>query len=490
MAPTKSILLVPPLIKYSAGPLLGPALLQSAAKSRGHVCKVIDLNAQYIQPRVMPRLHLGKFVGDHDKPKAHGPCSLSAIEERFLNKHILPALDHTNHLDSDEMEKFRRRVLFGFLTHHQVEAAAISLADSGLGRWIQDIIAKHTDPEKGGDSVGHPEVIGVSLLHSGQILPAAAITQVARQLWPEALVVWGGPHISGLGKAALERDIRFRAFAADVFVTGHAERTFLQVLDQVEVLKRETKSIPKVLTGESGKVLSPVFDDLDIYDKPLTLPAQSTLGCAYGRCTYCTYPSIEGTPRKLDLLTAVGTVVDTAQCMGNDTSVSIKDSLVIATRLSEIGDLIQGRVKWSACTKLSRRLDRQKLMQLSANGLATLELGLESLLPQTQRRIDKMQPESRYHDFVRSVAEMDSDLSLVVNYMVGFPWENKEEAHAKLEEVRDFLMKNLGPDRGTIELNTFELERLSAMARFPDAYGIDPFSIMTWPWASVLEVQS
>jgi len=176
--------------------------------------------------------------------------------------------------------------------------------------------------------------------------------------------------------------------------------------------------------------------------------------------------------------------------MGNDTSVSIKDSLVIATRLSEIGDLIQGRVKWSACTKLSRRLDRQKLMQLSANGLATLELGLESLLPQTQRRIDKMQPESRYHDFVRSVAEMDSDLSLVVNYMVGFPWENKEEAHAKLEEVRDFLMKNLGPDRGTIELNTFELERLSAMARFPDAYGIDPFSIMTWPWASVLEVQS
>jgi hypothetical protein len=38
-------------------------------------------------------------------------------------------------------------------------------------------------------------------------------------------------------------------------------------------------------------------------------------------------------------------------------SVSIKDSLATCTRLLEIGDCIDNRVPWSACTKLSNCLD-------------------------------------------------------------------------------------------------------------------------------------
>lgn len=51
---------------------------------------------------------------------------------------------------------------------------------------------------------------------------------------------------------------------------------------------------------------------LDLYDIPLTLPAQSALGGLYGRRAYCTYPKIEPKPEKLNLLNAVGSVADMA----------------------------------------------------------------------------------------------------------------------------------------------------------------------------------
>jgi len=466
------VLLVPPFLKYSAGPLLGPSLLQSAARASGHKCKVVDLNARYLQPKVSKRLSVGSFVGDHDKPT--GPRSLTYVEQEFIKRWILPSLAHLDQNDVD----LRRAASFGFLSHQSVREAAESLMESEFGQWMAKCLS----------DVDKPDVTGISLLHAGQVIPAATATLVARKLWPQTLVVWGGPHVSGLGKAALEQDLAERAFAADVFVTGHAEKSFVEILENADTLNRATKWTPVVLSGKST-VIAPSFDGLELYDTPLTLPAQSTLGCAYGRCAFCTYPSIEDTPKKLDLFTSVGTVVDTASLI-DGTTVSLKDSLVSATRLSEIGGCIQGRVKWSACTKLSTRLSFKRLTRLCADGLATLEVGLETLLPETQRRIDKVQSEMLYESFVSDVANLPSDLSLVVNYMVGFPWEDEEAAKAKLDDAERILTSSLGRNRGRIELNEFALERLAVMAKFPEAYGIDSRTIRPWPWASVLEIKS
>ena len=490
----KSILVVPPFLKYSAGPLLGPALLQSAAKARGHCCRLLDLNARYIQPRVSKRLGLmgssssrSLLVGDHDKPK--GPQSLSYVEENFINHHILPSLAKAlaSTKKDDENRDLHRAIQYGFLTHSEVLNAAEELAQNtnDLGKWITSTFMD----EDASDSP--PDVVGVSLLHAGQVIPATTMTIIARRIWPQALVVWGGPHISGLGIKTLKQDIAERSFAADVFVVGHSERSIVQILDQVDALKQAAisinkPSIPKAMVGES-MAIAPSFEELEWYDRPLTLPAQSTLGCAYGRCAFCTYPAIEDTPQKLDLFSSVGHVVDQARLMQSGTTISLKDSLATSTRLTEIGACIQGRVKWSACTKLSHRLDMKRLSQLCTDGLSTLEVGLESLLPQTQKYIDKIQPESLYEKFVHDVANLP-DLSLVVNYMVGFPWEDSSESQAKLEDAKRILIAALGRERGHIELNEFELERMAAMAKFPEAYGINPTHIHKWPWASVMEI--
>ena len=86
--------------------------------------------------------------------------------------------------------------------------------------------------------------------------------------------------------------------------------------------------------------------------------------------------------------------------------------------------------------------------------------------------------------FLRDVASV-SELSLVVNYMTGFPWEDPDEAQAKYHEVIELVKSNLG-NRGCVEHNTFELERRAPMAKFPELYDICKDSISSWPWASVM----
>mmetsp|Transcript_26778 Transcript_26778/g.45664 ORF Transcript_26778/g.45664 Transcript_26778/m.45664 type:complete len:87 (+) Transcript_26778:61-321(+) len=73
-------------------------------------------------------------------------------------------------------------------------------------------------------------------------------------------------------------------------------------------------------------------------------------------------------------------------------------------------------------------------------------------------------------------------------YMVGFPWEDPEEARSKLIVAETLLRDILGKERGMIEVNEFELERLAPMVKFPEAYGISKTSLRSWPWASVLEM--
>jgi hypothetical protein len=137
---------------------------------------------------------------------------------------------------------------------------------------------------------------------------------------------------------------------------------------------------------------------------------------------------------------------------------------------------------------LSSRLDLDTLSGLRLSGLATLEVGLESLLPETQKRIGKVQPQSLYEELVSNVAKVPG-LTLVINYMTGFPWEESPAALAKREEARSILTMHLGAERARIEPNEFELERLAPMARYPERYGIDMRTIKSWPWASVLEWQ-
>ena len=555
----RALVVVPPFLKYTAGPLLGPHLLQSAARRHGHKCDVLDMNAQWIRHQISARTtpllstpndrkgilsrtaqysnlpYRSRFVGDHDKPmmvrsvshvhddaEATGATNvslLSELEDQFIKEAILPNLPFvsmgiTTNNDGKHVEKesLANRIKFCYFDHADVRLAATNIIESSnslprsmdFGAWISEQLAKLGDLP--------PDLIGISLLHAGQVIPSVAITMAARKLWPNALIVFGGSHMSGLGSDTLAQDISNRGYAADVFVTGHAEQTFVNLLDQLG-LGRDSVSLSAMSNSQSNSVhdqgveapklvlgqrlatpVAPRFDEADLiqYDQPVTLPAQSTLGCAYGRCKFCTYPAVEPKPVKLPLEIAVTSVVDQAVKRNDGTRICIKDSLVTPLRLEHIATkCVMGRASWSACTKLHPKLINRDFLARTLcedGGLRTLEVGLESLYPETQKRIDKIQSQMIFERFVRTISQDVPDLSLVVNYITGFPWE-ADEANAKLHWGQDFIQTQLG-SRGCAEHNSLELERLSPMAQDPRKYGIDVSKLRHWPWAAVVDQAS
>jgi hypothetical protein len=459
-----ALLIVPPLLKYAAGPLLGPALLAGAGASAGHEVVVADLNIRFLRQHIelLPGEHPALVHGDHARP----PEGLRAAADRFLAM-IAPAV--TGPVGHRE----RNAALTLPVSHAQAYAAAAKLAQGPVGAWVRDALE--------GCMPRDPDVIGVSVLYSGQVLAGLVATLVSRSLWPRARIVWGGPHVTAL-RDVIPLDEDF-GHLVDGFVFGAAEGTFVALLDVVDRGAAWPEAVITAggghsINGTSGGNVLPRFDDLDLYGVPvLTLPAQTGRGCAYGRCTYCTYPAIEG--EVVDLgLGMLDHVVRKASERG--AAVSIKDSLLLPSRLEQVANLVAGRVPWAGCTKLHPRLDRAFLARLAASGCRTLEFGLETLIADSQVLIAKRQTEALLAKVLDACAQ--AGIHPVVNLITGFPGEEPEAAAAMRSSVEEALLAAGGPGFGQVEHNSFELERLAPLAkdRRIEITG-------SWPWASVMD---
>lgn len=460
---TRALVFVPPIIKYGAGPLLGPAQLVGAGRAAGHEVEVLDLNVRLIRERMSDNLEgsTSVFLGDHDKPRTE----LRAIQRAV----VLEILEVGGEVPASILGE--DPILSLTLSHLEATLLGRAMAAGSQGGFIRTQL----------EAVGRPDVVGVSVLYSGQVLWGLAISVVVRELWPGVPVVWGGPHVTAL-KPWIERDHAYGALV-DGFAFGYAERTWVELLDAVGVGNDWPPAVGRAGSGSVPNAtpddrVVPHFENLELYGIPrLTLPAQTWRGCPYGRCAYCTYPAVEGDARRLPL-ELLEEVVQAAEARG--AVVSIKDSLLTPRRLQEVAELVDGRVPWSGCTKLHRKLDRGLMAMLARSGCKTLEVGVETLSETAQQLVSKKQSLALLDQVTNAAAE--AGIALVVNYITGFPGEELRSELLLLEHVRNLLDR---PDLDArVEHNTFQLERLAPMGRYPAKYGIRVLG--SWPWASVL----
>lgn len=460
---SRSILIIPPFLKSVSGPLLGPAMLAGAARRAGHHLDVLDLNTAYIHERLdlQSTAQGSPFVGDHDRPGD----ALRVLQGEFASicASVLPPAE--DGLGEDPC----LTLTFG---HGEIQRAAERLAaDAMVGGWIRDQLLRVTV---------EPQLVGLSVLYSGQVLWALVGSIVARRIWPNAVVVWGGSHVTAL-RDVIAADPAF-SFAADRFVVGHAERTFVDILDACD--RCEPLPEAAIIAGVGRWI--PALDDAGVvpdftgaridWPRP-TLPAQASRGCAYGKCSFCTYPAIEGRVRLAADGHLLG-VVDAALTIG--AAVSLKDSLVVPNRLEHIAGLIDGRVRWGACTKLHPSIDGAFARRLAASGCATIEVGLETLTSDGQLLFDKRQTPELFCRVTDALA--GAGVPVVVNYMTGLPGVEPQEEARWLAWVKG-VVGQFG-EYGKVEHNSFQLERLSPMGLAPERYGLR--ATRSWPWASVM----
>lgn len=462
------LVVVPTHLRYISGPLLGPALLRGAATAKGLRVETLDLAvrrwsefAKAHRIRLTPK---GALRGDHDRAfdATHPWCTAEEEQlERFLGP--APSLVSIHSRPAVALP-------FPFAAIHRAADALLASSD---GDWIRRELLRYP----------RPLVVGVSVLYAGQVVWAHAVTKAVRAIWPGTRVVWGGPHVTALA-FLIGLDERY-GLAADGFVVGHAEGTWVQVLQSVG---SGTKLPPGV--GAAGKgvwpravALSdvcPEFGDLSHYGPRLTLPVQTTIGCAYGLCGFCTYAVIEDEVHDLDL-----GVLDPVLALAQEHSavIAIKDSLVLPQRLGAIAERVDGRAEWSACTKLNARLNAELLRRLRDSGCRTLEIGVETLVPESQELIDKRQSP----DLLLRVLDAAADvgLALVLNYITGFPGEDPEAAQAAMASLAGELAARRPALHSKLEHHVFEMDRLAPLAN--QTRPRDLRITGAWPWSSVLD---
>jgi len=456
-----SLLLVPPFLKHFGGPMAGPAYLKGAGERAGHTVDVLDLNREWIKERITLPYTSGQIKGDHDKPSKE-------LNRLYHDWQELCAAHWPSPLPVSERED---RTVVLYASHEEVVGCASNMAAGSYGQWVR----RHLE------QVPRPDLVGLSVMFSGQVIAALAITKVIRTVWPEVPVVWGGAHVTALAEP-IGHDAVYGE-GIDGFVVGYAEKTWVELLDsiasrtpwpaevfQAGIASRRAKEDPTTV---------PAFD-LSSYDQgSLTLPVQASRGCAYGKCSFCTYPKIEGKHRKLSMV-ALEPVI--AQAAARDAVLSFKDSLLVPNQLREVGALIKGRVLWSACTKLHDSFDQETMRRLFGEGLRTLEIGLETLDGASQSIINKPQSPELLRRFLDAAAA--AGVGIVINYMTGLPGADREEEQRWLRVLRDEVAER-PLLKAMIEHNTFQLEMLSPMGVDPAAYGIEV--VRRWPWSSLLE---
>lgn len=280
--PFDGLLVVPPCIKVSTGPLLGPALLVSAARNAGLACETLDLNHRFLKERgVVNARYQRKVWGDHD-----GPREPLRDAERWWG-----ALGDVRALTS----------------HRAVDEAIKRAQNSPQHEWLRAQIASFPDAR----------VFGLSVMHEGQALPALCIARLLRERFPSSRLIFGGAHVTAIG-GTIALDAGFCAYC-DGYVLGAAERTWCDLL----VPTKSGRGLPNEClvagNGDTVRALAlpdtvPSFSNLGVYaSEQLTLPAQVSRGCAYGACAFCSYPAVEG-----EYVLTLGSVLALGRCAGQD----------------------------------------------------------------------------------------------------------------------------------------------------------------------------
>jgi hypothetical protein len=466
------LIVTPPFSPFDAGPPLGPAVLIAHARAAGLTADALDLNIRYLRQFVGGARSRLRVLGDHAKDLDR----VDRARQHFSKSLLIPSADPTS------VPCCTDPVL---ALPHDFEAIDASVCAMLKGPFWQSFLDAHLS------ATHRPRVLGVSIMGPAQVLPALAVAAWARKAWPGTVVVAGGSHVTLLADE-IARDLRYsHGGLLAAVLPGHSEHTLVDLVLAV----REGNYWPSrgvLVPGRPWRRaeelapdqwLAPTIepDELALYDlERLSIPLQTGRGCAYGRCSFCTYPAVEepcqGWPEA-----AVHGLLDQAAAAGAR-RVSVKDSLMDLPRMRRFGSAVRSRapgLEWSATTKLVAALDRDALAWLYREGCRTLEFGVETLHPRLQVVIQKRQSVGLVEQVIDACVEVG--IVPVINLLYGLPGERREEAEAQLAWWRSWHDRTGGLVHGSH--NLVEVNRMSPFAMDPARYGIALGSVGPWAFS-------
>lgn len=330
-----------------------------------------------------------------------------------------------------------------------------------------------------------PDLIGVSITATSQIVPGLTLCRLIKEAAPDIHLTIGGSIFTRLVDNLRRCPSLFDL--TDDIVVFEGETALLELVNQMEG-KRDFSKVPNLIYQQNGKITvnqpfyseninllpAPNYDGfpLDRYLSPEpVLPVQFSRGCYYKDCAFCALTLDHQNFRQKD----PGKTVEELDWLKRRYGAQFfffTDECFALSPTKRLCQQIVARnlhVQWTCEMRFEKNLTRDLLALMKDAGCLKIVFGLESF---NQRVMDFMKKGIK-QDSVRRITEDCVDLGIAVHcyIIVGFPTEREEEAL----ETMNFIVENKrlhGSFGFSCQPCLFDLEKEAPIMSDPGGYGI------------------
>ena len=330
-----------------------------------------------------------------------------------------------------------------------------------------------------------PDLIGVSITATSQIIPGLTLCRLIKEVAPELHVTIGGSIFTRLVDNIRRCPSLFEL--ADDIVVFEGETALLELVNQLAG-KKDYSKVPNLIYRQNGKITvnqpfysenvnrlpAPNYDGfpLDRYLSPEpVLPIQFSRGCYYKDCAFCALTLDHQNFRQKDPGRTIEELEWLKQRYGAQHFFFTDECFALSPTRRLCQQMVEKRldVKWTCEMRFEKNLTRDLLASMRDAGCLKIVFGLESF---NQRVMDLMKKGIK-QEWVRRITDDCVDLGVAVHcyIIVGFPTETEAEAL----ETMSFIVENkkLHHSYGfSCQPCLFDLEKEAPIMSDPAEYGI------------------
>jgi anaerobic magnesium-protoporphyrin IX monomethyl ester cyclase len=519
----KTALLFPPQW-YPSQPYLALPTLKAHLESRGHEVDQFDLNIQCYDI-FLSRAYLERCVEIIRRRLADPTRSIEDQEVRSIYKDILSdtaflesvlnEVEDAKNVLRDENRFFQFDIYSKAYTNLKIAMQLISYAHHP-SRVDLDSFFMQGNPEENlsgilsatEDKVRNPfllmfeeylnpkiswsgyAVVGLSIIHIGQVIPGLTLARQLRKRYPHLHIVIGGSVFNRHADLLYDKQELFKQFFHSLIVSEGE-----QPLDQLLCHLKENKplnTVPNLIYLEDDRVICnpksealpydqlvcPTFDQLPLekYLMPYTvLPYMSSRGCYWGKCTFCTHSFIYDSHYRKENEVRVAEELDHLSKKYKTKYFTFSDEAISPNAFNRMSkEILKRSVDMRALGMLKFESSEKESPELFDDiyraGFLMLFFGLESANNRILSIIDK----GCDQETEKAVLQHSSEAGIWNHLYLffGFPTEERAEA----EDTIQFTIDNSEVESGIIHSvgqSIFALEKDSAIYHNPAKFKID-----------------
>jgi hypothetical protein len=330
-----------------------------------------------------------------------------------------------------------------------------------------------------------PELIGVSITATSQIIPGLTLCRLIKEAAPDIHLTIGGSIFTRLVDN-LRRCPNLFDITDDI-VVFEGETALLELVNQMAG-KKDFSRVPNLIYRQNGKIQvnqpfysenvnqlpAPNYDGFPLgrYLSPEpVLPVKFSRGCYYKDCAFCALTLDHQNFRQKDPARTIEELEWLKRRYNVRNFFFTDECFALSPTKRLCQQMIERRldVNWTCEMRFEKHLTRELLASMRDAGCLKIVFGLESF---NQRIMDFMK-KGIQQEWVRRIAGDCVDLGIAVHcyIIVGFPTEKEEEAL----ETMSFIVENkkLNESYGfSCQPCLFDLEKEAPIMSDPGGYGI------------------